>query len=366
MKRAKPPFRADHVGSLLRPNALKEARAEAARGALPTQALEKLEDDAIRDAIRRQEEIGLRAATDGELRRHSWHRDFIEGLGGMADDPDNDPDLDQRKVGQMIVGKLSFPADHPFLRHFKFLRDNSKVTAKMTLPSPSVVAPVGKSRWGIVKNNAYRDLGDVADAFVAVYRDAISAFYAAGCRYLQIDEVRLVMMADPVHRKPLIDAGDDPDETIKIYADMLRRITKDKPADMTLTMHNCKGNFKSQWLGEGSYDPVADALFSTGFDGYFMEYDSDRTGGFEPLAKAPKNAVVVLGIMTSKSGKLESKDDLKRRIDAAAKYIDLDRLAISPQCGFASVMDGNILAEEEQWRKLALCVEVAEEVWGGV
>jgi 5-methyltetrahydropteroyltriglutamate--homocysteine methyltransferase len=362
MPRTRPPFRADHVGSLLRPPALKEARAT-----LDKDALKDVEDREIRRVIDKQQSLGLESVTDGEFRRAMWHFDFLERLDGVQSFRAEHGiafkgGLATQARGLRVIGKLGF-SGHPMLDHFRFVKDNAKARAKMTIPSPSVLHFRG-GRHAVDQaiypdmNDFYRDLGDA-------YNQAVHAFADAGCRYLQLDEVNLAYLCDSDQRDALRARGDDPDELPMIYAEMINRAISNRPPDMTVTMHSCRGNFRSSWIASGSYDAVADVLFNQiDVDGYFMEYDTERAGGFEPLRLVPKNKVVVLGLISSKTGALESKDAIKRRIDAAAKYIGIDQLCLSPQCGFASTEEGNILIEDEQWAKLALVLEIAREVWG--
>ena len=368
MTRSLPPFRADHVGSFLRPAALKEARSRRLRGEIDAAALKEVEDREIAHVIRRQEDVGLKAVTDGELRRAFWQIDFLERLDGVESyegerkvkfqGPQPKPILLRTK------GRLGFTS-HPMLEHFRFLAAHTKATAKMTIPSPTSL----HFRYGRdaiaqdvypTMDGFYRDLG-------RAYAGAIKAFADAGCRYLQIDEVNFAYLCDPKLRQQVKDRGDDPDALPGIYADLLNAAIAQRPKDMVITMHLCRGNFQSTFVASGGYEPVADILFNRiGVDGYFMEYDSERAGGFEPLRLVPKGKSVVLGLVTTKTGELESKDTLKRRIEEAAGFVPLDQLCLSPQCGFASTEEGNLLAESEQWAKLACIVDVAREVWGGV
>ena len=361
MSRLTPPFRADHVGSLLRPAALKHARGNAS----PAE-LKAVEDAAIEHIIARQAEIGLQSATDGEFRRAMWHFDFLEKLDGVESFESShgiafQGGLATQAKGLRVTGKVGF-FGHPMLEHFRFLRHHTKAAAKMTIPSPSVLHFRG-GRQAVdpaiypEMDEFYRDLG-------LAYRDAVHAFAAAGCRYLQLDEVNLAYLCDPAQRQMLRDRGDDPDRLPAIYADMINTAISGRPADMAITMHLCRGNFRSSWIAQGGYEPVAELLFNQiGVDGYFMEFDTERAGGFEPLRFVPKDKLVVLGLVTSKSGALESVEELERRIHDAARYLDLDQLCLSPQCGFASTEEGNSLTEAEQWTKLQRIVEVARKVW---
>jgi 5-methyltetrahydropteroyltriglutamate--homocysteine methyltransferase len=365
--RIKRPFRADHVGSLLRPPVLKEARARRERGEIDAAALKEIEDGEIKKAIKKQEAIGFKAVTDGEFRRAFWNYDFLGALPGV------EAYLGERKIKfegvnpkpmmLRVTGKLGRFETHPMLEHFKFVREHARAVPKMTIPSPSSL----HFRYGrdAVPESIYPDMNEFYRDLGQTYAKAIRAFADAGCRYLQLDEVNFTYLCDPKLRAQVAGRGENPDELPHVYARMINGAMSDVPPDMTITMHLCRGNFRSTFVASGGYEPVAEILFnSIDVHGYFMEYDSERAGGFEPLRFVPKGKTVVLGLVTSKSGKLESKDELKRRIDEAAKFVPLDQLCLSPQCGFASTEEGNILSEDEQWAKLARIVEVAEELWG--
>ncbi len=368
-KRTKPPFRADHVGSLLRTAPLKEAREKHQKGEISAEQLKETEDREIEKIIRKQEEVGLQLATDGEFRRSWWHFDFYRGLKGVelyqTEHGIHFAGVDTKAESVRIVGKLDF-AGHPQLEHFGFLQSRTRATAKMTIPAPSTLH-FRQGRQSISRD-VYPDLDPFFDDLAAAYRKAIRAFYDAGCRYLQLDDTAWSMVCDPKEREHSKERGDDPNALPRRYAALTNAALRDKPADMTITMHSCRGNFRSTFIASGGYEFVSDQLLGAvgdNLDGYFLEYDTDRAGGFEPLRHLPKGRkIVVLGLVTSKSGTLEKKDDIKRRIDEATKYVDLDQLALSPQCGFASTEEGNILAEEEQWAKLRMIVELADEVWG--
>jgi 5-methyltetrahydropteroyltriglutamate--homocysteine methyltransferase len=365
-QRTKPPFRADHVGSLLRPAALKAARERRAKGEISAAALKAVEDREIEHVISKQEEVGLQAITDGEFRRSWWHLDFLWGLDGVEkhvmDTGIAFAAVTTRNEGIKVTGKLGC-SNHPMVEHFKFVAAHTKCTPKITIPAPSAIygrpsaTPVDKSVYP--KMDAFwADLG-------AAYRKAVRAFADAGCRYLQLDEVFIAMLCDPKYCQQMRDRGDDPDALGPLYGDLINAAIADIPSDMTVTMHLCRGNYKSTFMGAGGYDAVQEILFNRiKVHGYFMEYDTERAGTFAPLKLLPKGKQVVLGIVTTKSGKLESKDELKRRIDEAAKYAPLDQLCLSGQCGFASTEEGNVLAEDEQWAKLRRIVEVAQDVWG--
>ena len=368
MQRTIPPFRADHVGSLLRPPELKDARARHESGDLSDADLKAVEDGAIEAVIAKQAQIGLRSATDGEFRRAFWHFDFLENLAGCQPyTPDTGvvfKGTATKARGVRVVGKIGF-SGHPMIDHFRFLRDRTaSAVPKMTIPSPSVLHFRGGR--AAINEAVYPDLGDFYSDLGAAYNRAVHAFADAGCRYLQLDETNLAYLCDQDQRQQIHARGYDPDQLPAIYARMINAAIAGRPADMAITMHLCRGNFRSSWIAQGGYEPVAELLFNTiGVDGYFMEFDTDRAGGFEPLRFVPKGKTVVLGLVTSKTGQLEPKDEIKRRIDAAARYVDLDQLCLSPQCGFASTEEGNLLTYDEQWAKLARIVEIAAEVWGG-
>jgi len=366
MQRITPPFRADHVGSLLRPAALKDARARRERNEITAAALRAIEDREIEKAIRKQEEIGLKLSTDGELRRSWYQFDFLKGLDGV----------ELYRVGEGIefhgvktkaesvrtIARVGFSA-HQHVDDFRFVKAHTRVTAKMTIPAPNMLH-FRPGRASISKE-AYPDLerffADAADAS----RRAVRAFYDAGCRYLQFDDTTWAMMCDERELAHSRERGDEPEKLPAVYARMINRALEGKPADMTVTMHSCRGNFRSTFIASGGYEPFAERLFNElNVDGYFLEYDNERSGGFEPLRFFPKGKKqLVLGLVTSKSGVLENKDDIKRRIEAATKYVALEQLCLSPQCGFASTEEGNILTEDQQWAKLRMIVEIADEVW---
>jgi len=366
MQREIPPFRADHVGSLLRPAGLKEARAHYLSGAITAADLKAAEDRAIEALIAKQAAVGLRSATDGEFRRSMWHFDFLERLDGCEPfTPEHGiafKGVATKAKGVRVVGKVGF-SGHPMIDHFRFLREHAtSATPKMTIPSPSVLHFRGGRK--AIGEAVYPNLNDFYDDLGKAYNRAVQAFAEAGCRYLQLDETNLAYLCDPQQRQAVRDRGEDPDRLPGIYARMIDAAIAGRPADMRITMHLCRGNFRSSWIAQGGYEPIADLVFNTiGVDGYFMEYDSERAGGFEPLRLVPKGKTVVLGLVTSKTGDLENKDDIKRRIDDAGRYLDLDQLCLSPQCGFASTEEGNLLTEDQQWAKLSRIVEIADEVW---
>jgi 5-methyltetrahydropteroyltriglutamate--homocysteine methyltransferase len=367
MKRAKPPFRADHVGSFLRPAALKEARARREKGEISAEQLKAVEDREIEKIIRKQEEIGLQLATDGEFRRSWWHFDFLGMLDGV-DLFQTDAGIQFRGVqtkaqSLRIVGKVGF-SNHPMLEHFKFLKAHCKVMPKMTIPAPPVL------HFRLTKDGIAKSVYPDHDAFFhdlgQAYKQAVKGFYDAGCRYLQFDDTVWAYLCSQEELNKARERMPNVEKLQSIYARVINAALEGKPADMTITTHVCRGNFRSTWISEGGYEPVAETMLGkVNYDGYFLEYDTERAGGFEPLRFLPKgNKIVVLGLVTSKSGTLEKKDDVKRRIEEAAKFAPIEQFCLSPQCGFASTEEGNVLAEEEQWAKLRMIIELAGEVWG--
>jgi 5-methyltetrahydropteroyltriglutamate--homocysteine methyltransferase len=368
MQRTTPPFRADHVGSLLRPSFLKHAREQRARGEIGDEALRAVEDRAIEEVIRKQEAIGLKSITDGDYRRTSWNYDFLERLDnvesyvGERKIKFTSGGPQPRPVLLRVTGKLGGYKPHPMIEHFKFLNAHTGQTAKVTIPSPSSL----HFRYGrdAVPEAIYPSMGDFYRDLGETYRKVARAFADAGCRYLQFDEVNLAYLCDPSLRAYVAARGEDPVKLPHIYADMINAAIVGLPPDMIITMHLCRGNFRSNFVASGGYEPVAEVLFNAiNVHGYFMEYDSERAGGFEPLRFVPKDKTIVLGLITSKNGKVEGRDEIRRRIDQAAKYVSVDQLCLSPQCGFASTEEGNDLTEDEQWTKLARVVELADEVW---
>jgi 5-methyltetrahydropteroyltriglutamate--homocysteine methyltransferase len=374
MPRTKPPFRADQVGSLLRPPALKQAREQRERGEITSAELKAVEDQEIKRAIRKQEEIGVAAVTDGEFRRAFWHFDFLQDLTGCEGYQTESSSHSTGTVAGFkgaalrpwmvrVVGKLDFPATHPHVEHFKFVKANTSKTPKAMIPSASMLNYRGGRT--VVSEKAYPDLEDYYADLAQTYGKAIRAFYDAGCRYLQIDDVAFAYLCDHEQREMLRKRGDDPDRLFDRYREVFNTALKAKPADMVITTHLCRGNFRSTFVGTGGYQPVADKLFNDlAVDGYFLEWDTERAGGFEPLRALPRGGkIVVLGLITSKTGKLEDKGAIERRIEEASKFAPLDQLCLSPQCGFASTEEGNTLSEDEQWAKLARVVEIAKDVW---
>jgi 5-methyltetrahydropteroyltriglutamate--homocysteine methyltransferase len=367
MKRTKPPFRADHVGSLLRPAALKEARARREKGAISASELKAVEDREIEKIIAKQEDIGLKLATDGEFRRSWWHFDFLGMLDGLelyeAEQGIQFRGVQTKAQALRIIGRIGW-SHHPMLEHFKFLKAHTKVMPKMTIPSPSVLH-FRLPKDGISKS-VYPDLDGFFHDLGETYKKAVKAFYDAGCRYLQFDDTVWAYLCSREEVQKARERIANVDALQSIYAGVINTALAQKPADMTITTHICRGNFRSTWISEGGYEPVAETLLGkVNYDGYFLEYDTERAGGFEPLRFLPKgNKIVVLGLLTSKTGALEKKDDIKRRIDEATKFASLDQFCLSPQCGFASTEEGNILSENEQWAKLASIVQITDEVWG--
>jgi methionine synthase II (cobalamin-independent) len=360
----RPPFRADHVGSLLRPAVLVEARNRFKKGEINAQQLRHHEDDAIRDAVARQEAVGLQSITDGEYRREYWHIDFLRQLQGVELKQISGPRFvgtDEQPPIATVAGKLDY-ARPVMVDDFVFLGSQTQRAAKQTIPSPSMLH-MRAGRKG-VSSEVYPDIEVFWTDAAATYRKTLASFSAAGCKYLQLDDVAFAYLGDEKFRESCLANGDDPKTLPRRYADTINATLQGRPADLAVTIHTCHGNFKSSSATRGGYEEIAEAMFSCDVDGFFMEFDSERSGTFEPLRLLPKNKKVVLGLVTTKVGQIESKDALKRSIDLASKFVPLENLCISPQCGFASTHHGNKLSEEDQWRKLALVVEVAHEVWG--
>jgi 5-methyltetrahydropteroyltriglutamate--homocysteine methyltransferase len=373
-QRARPPFRADHVGSLLRPRALLAARARQVRGEISAQELTQREDEAIRDAVKMQEDVGLRVATDGEFRREMWHTDFLSQLVNVEVVPGKikvrftsaEGETEIEPPGAVVTGKLGWPPGGIFVNHFKFLKSvvSDGIAPKITIPSPSTMHFRGGR--DAVDRAAYPDMAAFYADLASVYSDEVRAFAQAGCRYLQIDEVNLAFLCDPRLREEVrTTIGEDPDLLPQTYAKLINASIAARPNDMVVCLHLCRGNAVSSWLAQGGYDPVAEVLFNeVGVDGFFLEYDTPRAGSFEPLRFVPRGKIVVLGLVTSKSGVMETKDMLKRRLDEASRFCPLEQLALSPQCGFASGAPGNKISFDDEVRKLRLVVETARDVWG--
>ena len=364
------PYRADHVGSLLRPASIKAAREAFEAQRMSAAELAAIEDAGIRDLIKLQEDVGLKVVTDGEARRHFWHYDFLGALDGI-EFVTRDPEQGNAFHGikhpptfPTIVGKLDFPDDHPMLAHFKFVAANTKVTPKISIPGPSV-AHFRTAKSDILAPE-YQDVEALFDALARTFAKAVAKFYDAGCRYLQMDDIYFAYLGDENQRALKKAEGLDPDWLIEKYAWMMHEAIKDRPADMLIGMHMCRGNFRSTWAAEGGYDAAADAIFNkTGVDLFFMEYDSERAGGLEPLRLLAKGKQRVYpGFITTKTGALESLDMLRRQFEKASKFVDLDQLGIAPQCGFSSTDHGNAITEDDQKRKLELVVQTAQAIWG--
>jgi 5-methyltetrahydropteroyltriglutamate--homocysteine methyltransferase len=372
MPRDKPPFRADHVGSLLRPPELLEARAGFAAGRVSAERLRAVEDEAIREVLRMQREVGLQSATDGEFRRASWHMDFIYAINGISKAEDDlkvefhneEGTIEFTPAALRVDGRLAIGATI-FGDHFEFLRDevDGAVTPKLTIPSPSMVHYRGGA--AAIDPSVYPDQEEFWRDLTAAYREQVRRVAALGCTYLQFDDTSLAYLNDPRQREMMSERGEDAEHLHESYIRHLNEALADRPEGLTVTTHMCRGNFRSSWVAEGGYDFVAEALFGElGVDGFFLEYDDPRSGGFEPLRFVPPGKMVVLGLVTTKRGELESKDELKRRIEEASRFVDIDQLCLSPQCGFSSTVEGNLVTHEQQVAKLRLIVETAQEVWG--
>jgi 5-methyltetrahydropteroyltriglutamate--homocysteine methyltransferase len=369
--RATPPYRADHVGSLLRPPELLRARDDAAAGVISADELRAVEDGAIRDAVRLQEDVGLRVATDGELRRGSWHMDFIYSLDGITKTTDALTVQFTNEEGVIeftpslarVEGRIGL-SQTIFGDAFGFLQETvTTATPKLTIPSPSMVHYRGGR--AAISEEVYPELDAFWADLTAAYREQVRRVSELGCTYLQLDDTSLAYLNDPKQREFVAGLGGDAEHQHLEYIRHFNEAVAGRPAGMTVTTHTCRGNYRSSWVADGGYDYVAEALFGElDVDGFFLEFDDERSGGFEPLRFVPKGKLVVLGLITTKRGALESKDDLVRRIEDASRHIDLDQLCLSPQCGFSSTLEGNALTRDEQVAKLRLVVEVAEEVWG--
>ena len=362
----RPPFRADHVGSLLRPPELKEAHDRAKRGEIDRSAARAVEDKCIRDVVAFQEAVGLQSITDGEFRRDWWHIDFLRGFDGVqtvkgATFGVHFQGADEQPPLMRVTGKIRRTRPS-MLDHFKFLKLVTGRTPKFCMPSPAMLHARG-DREALRKT--YPDLSEFWADLTRAYREEIRDLYQAGCRYLQIDDTTIAMMGDPKVQETFRKLGDEPKKDTEMYAEAVNAAIRDVPDDMTVAIHTCRGNFMSTWLASGSYDFVAETAFTRlEVDAFFLEYDTDRAGGFEPLRFVPRGKKVVLGLISSKVPELEKKDDLKRRIDAAARFVPIENLCLSPQCGFSSTHHGNKITVDDQRRKLALALEVAQEVWG--
>ena len=365
-----PPFRADHIGSLLRPKSIADARrSHFVENSISAEELKTIENTAIPHLIKMQEDIGLKAVTDGEARRSFWHYDFMGMLDGLTLEKRTEgvqfAGMKLRPIFPTITGKLDFPNNHPMLGHFKFLASKSSAVPKISIPGPSCCHFRTNPKDIIPKE--YKDHDVLFSDIAKSYRKAVQKFYDAGCRYLQMDDIFFAYLCDPKHRAAKESEGYDADTLIKGYSWMMREAIKDRPDDMVIGMHMCRGNFRSTHAAEGSYEAAAEAIFSTGVDIFFMEYDTKRAGGLAPLRLLPKGRQrIMVGFITTKTAELESLDWLKSQFDEASKYVDIDQLGIAPQCGFASTEEGNTINHEDQKRKLELVVETAEEIWGEV
>ncbi|RFU66642.1 5-methyltetrahydropteroyltriglutamate--homocysteine S-methyltransferase [Peribacillus glennii] len=357
-------FRADQVGSLLRSDVIKKARLQRANGEISLEQLRKIEDEEIARIVLKQKDAGLQAVTDGEFRRAWWHFDFLENLVGVDGFwSGNGIQFQQKQTksrGIKVTSKLDF-GNHPMLEDYKYLhRVAEDHVAKFTIPSPSMLHFRGE-----IDKSVYQDEEEFFDDLAKTYKKGIQAFYDAGCRYLQLDDTSWAYLCSEEQKEQLRAKGTDPDHLIKMYLHTLNKAIADRPDDLKITMHICRGNFRSTWISSGGYEPVAEQLFGhLDIDGFFLEYDNDRSGGFEPLRFVNRSDLnIVLGLVTSKFGELESKDEIKKRIEEAAQFVNLDQLCLSPQCGFASTEEGNLLTEEQQWAKLQHVVEISREVW---
>ena len=361
------PYRAEVVGSYLRPAAIKQARKQFEAGVIDAAELRRVEDQEIRKVVAKQRECGLQVVTDGEFRRAWWHFDFFDGLDGVeryeAEQGIQFNGVQTKARGVKVTGRLGF-SNHPMLEDFRFLQSISgDAVAKMTIPSPSVLHFRGGRK--VIDETVYPDLDVYFDDLAQTYRDAIKAFYDAGCRYLQLDDTVWAYLCSDDQKRQIRERGDDPQQLAETYARVLNKALEGKPDDLIIGLHVCRGNFRSTWISEGGYESVAELLFGgVNIDAFFLEYDNERAGGFEPLRFIkPGRQQVVLGLITTKTGELETAESVEKRIAEAAKYVSLDQICLSPQCGFASTEEGNSLTEEQQWAKLQRVVEVAQRVW---
>ncbi len=369
MTQLNPPFRADQVGSLLRPDELLGARSAFQNGEISADELRQAEDKAIREVVKRQQNVGLQSVTDGEFRRTYFHVDFLEKLDGVTTSGGIEVKF-QSKEGEVnfspprlaVTGKLEHNQD--ILRDdFEFLQSVASNTPKITMPSPTMVHFRGGRK--AIDIDAYPEIDNFFEDLAKCYRDEIDSLYQAGARYIQLDDTNLAYLCDPKLRDGARQRGEDPDELPRTYSALINSVIDDRPDDLTIAVHMCRGNFQSAWVAEGSYDPVADVLFNEmNVDAFFLEYDDDRSGDFSPLRHLPHDKVVVLGLVTTKVADLEDPDQLKRRVDEAAGYVPLENLCLSPQCGFASTVHGNKITHDQQWRKLELVVNTAQDIWG--
>jgi 5-methyltetrahydropteroyltriglutamate--homocysteine methyltransferase len=367
MSKVNPPFRADQVGSLMRPQALLQARQQAAAGDIDAIELRAIEDEHIARVVKQQEAIGLQGITDGEFRRAFFHLDFLEQLEGVTVTGTIAASSNAQETVGFTPPKLSVTGK---LRHgkniqvddFNFLRSQVTRTPKVAIPSPTMIHFRGGR--AAIDIHAYPDMDEFFEDLADVYRDEISALYKAGCRYLQLDDTNLAYLCDPKMRQGALERGDDPNQLPRTYAELINDVIANRRDDLRVFIHLCRGNFRSTWFAEGSYEPVAEVLFNElNVDGYFLEYDDERSGGFEPLRFVPKHKTVVLGLVSTKVPHLEKQSELIKRIEEAAQYVPLENLCLSPQCGFSSTVHGNAITEDDQWRKLELVVKTAQEVW---
>jgi 5-methyltetrahydropteroyltriglutamate--homocysteine methyltransferase len=369
MNKVNPPFRADHVGSLLRPKFLLDARDKYFSGEMPAEELREIEDKAITEAIKKQQDVGLQSVTDGEFRRTYFHVDFLENLQGVTvtgginvsfRTKEGTDDFAPPKLS--VTGKLKHVKDIQ-KADFEYLKSVTGQTPKVTIPSPTMVHFRGGRK--AIDIEAYPDMEDFFDDLARVYREEVQSLYDAGCRYLQMDDTNLAYLCDPKMRDGARERGEDPDALPRAYAELINKVVDDRPDDLRVAMHLCRGNFRSAWVAEGGYEPVAEVLFNEiNIDAYFLEYDDERSGDFAPLRFVPKNKTVVLGLVTTKLEDMETGDELKRRIEEASQYMPVEQMCLSPQCGFSSTVHGNEVAEDAQWRKLELVVNTARDVWG--
>ena len=367
MQRDSAQYRAEVVGSFLRPAAIKKAREQFQNGEINAEELRRIEDEAIRDVVEHQRASGLKVVTDGEFRRAWWHFDFFDGLEGVelyeSEQGIQFNGVQTKAHSVRVTGKLGF-GQHPMLEDFRYLNSISgDAIAKMTIPSPSVLHFRGGRK--AIDATVYPDLNAYFDDLAQTYRDAIQAFYNAGCRYLQLDDTVWAYLCSEDQKAQIRERGEDPEELAHIYAQVLNKALEGKPEDLTIGLHVCRGNFRSTWISEGGYEPVAEILFgSVNIDAFFLEYDNERSGGFEPLRFIkPGRQQVVLGLITTKTGELEDPQTVKKRIAEAAQFVSLDQICLSPLCGFASTEEGNSLSEAQQWEKLRLVVDIAKDVW---
>ncbi|MEZ4683133.1 MAG: 5-methyltetrahydropteroyltriglutamate--homocysteine S-methyltransferase [Caldilineaceae bacterium] len=367
MSKVNPPFRADQVGSLMRPKALLAARTLAANGDIEPEELREIEDEHIANVIKQQESVGMQGVTDGEFRREFFHLDFLEQLAGVTVTGTIAASSDaQETVGftppkLSVTGKLRHTQDIQ-VADYNYLAAKATQLPKVTIPSPTMVHFRGGR--AAIDIESYPDMDEFFEDLAQCYRDEISALYNAGCRYLQLDDTNLAYLCDPKMRQGAIDRGDDPNELPRTYAELINAVINGRPDDLTVCIHLCRGNFRSTWFAEGSYEPVAEVLFNElNVDGYFLEYDDERSGGFEPLRFVPDNKTIVLGLVSTKISRLEKQEELIARIKQASQFVALENLCLSPQCGFSSTVHGNEITEDDQWRKLELVVNTAEEIW---